>query len=132
MEISGCGNQEEKKNPESRNSLRFPWRRICSRVVNLSFMGRAKTPGWFCSPETQTHWFLIVLRHETSLKTSRGQISNQHRHFWAFWSSRKLNNTVTFIKTFYKNTYKPIKTTFNSVFLFFIISQFCCKSQFLL
>lgn len=40
----------KKENTQSRNSLRFLWRRICSRVVNLSFMGRARGPRSFCFP----------------------------------------------------------------------------------
>lgn len=34
----------KKENTQSRNSLRFQWKRICSRVVNLPFMGRAQGP----------------------------------------------------------------------------------------
>lgn len=40
----------KKENTQSRNSLRFLRRRICSRVVNLSFMGRAWGPRSFCFP----------------------------------------------------------------------------------
>lgn len=40
----------KKENTQSSNSLRFLWRRICSRAVNLSFMGRARGPRSFCFP----------------------------------------------------------------------------------
>lgn len=40
----------KRENTQSRNSLRFLRRRICSRVVNLSFMGHARGPTSFCFP----------------------------------------------------------------------------------
>lgn len=77
----------KKENTQSRNSLRFLWRRICSRVVNLSFMGHARGPRSFCFPTGLSYkhtYFLLFLKHDLKIHSQLSRVNWTlcHRFAW--------------------------------------------------
>lgn len=62
MENSGLRQSESKKTHKAAERLEvFLWRRNCSQVVNLPFMGHAPSPGSFCFPNRLNYISILLL-----------------------------------------------------------------------